>query len=171
MTLNKNNYTLATRNCSFHVADYFKDTGSRAPKGQIFNCSATERFRSDYPLLFSSISFRMRNRKEICVEGKYSTFQPASSLRNGQKSPVTHELLLKIIDDYFDCSGLGGPVRDMSMLLGCFLCTQNDEETGYSHSFLNNISSEVIRLNAFLAELYEERNFIKNHGQKEVCHG
>lgn len=106
-------------------------------------------------------SFSMSTKKsEIGLSTKHSNGSSAAASRN--------EELFKIIDEYFNYSGLGEPVRNLGTLLNCFLTTQEGDEVGYAPSFLNEITYEVTRLNAFLALVYEQREFIK---RKEVCHG
>lgn len=117
--------------------------------------------RSDRSIFQFSV---MRQQKsEIGLSANNSSGSSASCQRNEQPTPpnpLSHEVLLDIIDSYFDVSGVGRPCNDMSMLLGCFTATQEDD-SAYSVTFMNNISCEVARLNAFLTQLFEERAFLK----------
>jgi hypothetical protein len=125
---------------------------------QLYFSIADSWSRSDRSFYYSIV---MRDQKStIGFSTKFSNGSSAAASRN--------EELFKIIDEYFNYSGLGEPVRNLGTLLNCFLTTQEGDEVGYAPSFLNEITYEVTRLNAFLALVYEQREFIK---RKEVCHG
>lgn len=107
--------------------------------------------------------FVMRDQRSIFDQsGKSSTGLATAPARNAETSSITlrNDELLQKIDAYFDYSGVAEPIETLGVLLDAFVATGDSDEPGYTPTFLRDVSWEVTRLSAFLAYLYEQRNFM-----------
>ena len=114
------------------------------------------------PLFYFTKFFKgMVSVENIRTQGKHSTQDPTSESRNDSSSiTLRNDELLQKIDDYFDYSGVAEPIETLGVLLDAFVATGDSDEPGYTPTFLRDVSWEVTRLSAFLAYLYEQRNFM-----------
>ncbi len=151
----------------FFYACFFTISGHAALPGQtVMECLSPLKVDITGPGCVAAFYFTkffrgMISTENIRAQGKYSTLDPTSESRNDSSSiTLRNDELLQKIDDYFDYSGVAEPIETLGVLLDAFVATGDSDEPGYTPTFLRDVSWEVTRLSAFLAYLYEQRNFM-----------